>query len=116
MGLGFSIGFNPQEKLIKTELEVNVRTNPEEEKQQATARFKIAFLFSVDDFDDLVHADGKEIRVSDELILALTSITHSTSRGILLTRLQGTVFKSFILPVVSPSEILNPQNNVKRED
>ncbi|MNY64312.1 hypothetical protein D3C86_2014030 [compost metagenome] len=37
---------------------------------------------------------------------ALASITYSTSRGILMTRFQGTVLSDFILPVIDPNSLL----------
>jgi hypothetical protein len=38
---------------------------------------------------------------------ALSAITYSTARGILLTRLQGTAFQDFILPIINPNNLLN---------
>ena len=37
---------------------------------------------------------------------ALSSITYSTARGVLLTRLQGTALQNFVLPVINPNKLL----------
>jgi hypothetical protein len=105
--LSFEMGFNIEEKLVKYELEVGLHTEFEESEHQATGKFKLAFIFGLDNFDDLVHGDGDGVEVSDELAFALTSIAYSTTRGILLTRFQGTIFREFILPVISPSDLLS---------
>ena len=39
LGLGFSIGFNPDKKLVKTELEVSIRTDPEEYERAVQAAY-----------------------------------------------------------------------------
>ena len=46
------------------------------------------------------------ITVHPALGNALASITYSTSRGILMTRFQGTVLSDFILPVINPNDLL----------
>jgi hypothetical protein len=42
---------------------------------------------------------------------ALASITYSTSRGILMTRFQGTALSDFILPVINPNNLLEKGSN-----
>ena len=108
--LGFDMGFAPNDKMIKAELEVNLSTDIAH-SVQATGKFKLAFLYHIENFSELVHLDdnGGEAEVSEELALAIASITYSTTRGILLARFQGTVFREFILPVISPIRILEPQ-------
>lgn len=107
--LGFNLGFDVDEKMVKAELEVNLSTELEDSEYQATGKFKLVFLYSLDNFDDLIHFDGTGVEVSDELAIAVASISYSTTRGVLLTRFQGTIFREFILPVISPLKILNPQ-------
>jgi hypothetical protein len=107
--LGFTLGFNPEDQMAKAELEVNLSTALENAASQATAKFRLAFIYSLDNFDDLIHLDNTKVEVSDELAIAIASISYSTARGILLTRFQGTLFREFILPVISPLKILNAQ-------
>lgn len=107
--LGFTLGFNPEDQMAKAELEVNLSTALEDAVSQATAKFKLAFIYSLDNFDDLIHLDNTRVEVSDELAIAIASISYSTARGILLTRFQGTLFREFILPVISPLKILSAE-------
>lgn len=112
---GYGISFSINEKIVKTDLEINLSTDLEESGHQAKGKFNLAFLFSVDNFDDLVRLNGKDLEVSDELAIALTSISYSTARGVLLTRFQGTIFREFILPVISPGDILSKLDSTAEE-
>jgi hypothetical protein len=104
--LGFEAGFNPDEKLAKVELEIRVSTAFEKDPQ-AHARFRLAFLFGVENMEELIEVKkDQSIEVSDQLAFALANISYSTTRGILLARFQGTAFRNFILPIISPKEIL----------
>ncbi|GAO27720.1 hypothetical protein JCM15548_14569 [Geofilum rubicundum JCM 15548] len=38
---------------------------------------------------------------------ALSSVTYSTSRGILLTKMQGTALQNFVLPIINPNKLLH---------
>lgn len=105
--LGFNFGFNPDEKLVKLEFEVGLSSNIENIERQATCNFKLAFVFSIENLKELVHIEGDVIDGSEDMAFALSAIAYSTTRGILLTRLQGTIFRDFILPVISPSDLLN---------
>jgi hypothetical protein len=110
-GLHFNVGFtldiSPQDQKVKAELEVNLSTALENAASQATARFRLAFIYSLENFDELIHWDNTGVEVSNELAIEIASISYSTARGILLTHFQGTLFGEFILPVVSPIDILN---------
>jgi hypothetical protein len=76
------------------------------EAQEATCFYHFVFLFDIDDLKD--HATNMEDGSTDcnpYLSNAIASITYSTSRGILLSRFQGTVMKDFILPVIDPNSL-----------
>ncbi|MCB9282927.1 MAG: hypothetical protein H6563_02550 [Lewinellaceae bacterium] len=104
--LGFSAGFNLEQKKAKVELEIRVSTTFEKEPQ-AHGRFRIAYLFGVDNLEELVEIKkDKSIQVSENLGLALANISYSTARGILFSRFQATAFRNFILPIISPKAIL----------
>ncbi|MGC4129729.1 MAG: hypothetical protein QM564_09275 [Bergeyella sp.] len=63
---------------------------------------KFVFIFHCENFEELTQKIEDEIQVNSNLGLAISAITHSTARGILLIKLSDTVFKDFILPVVKP--------------
>jgi hypothetical protein len=64
---------------------------------------------------DLVKIIDKteQLEVNNGLANALASMTYSTSRGVLLTRLQRTALEAFILPVIDPNELLNGKEKKK---
>lgn len=107
--LGYFNGFNLDEKLVKTELEIRISSITEEQELPlATGSFRLAFLFHVDNLEELVRV-GDQLEVNGSLGNAVASISYSTARGILLTRFQGTILKDFILPVIDPNVLLEPE-------
>ena len=103
------LGFNLAKKLVKADFLIEIKTESiGGNKQEASSIFHLVFIFKVDNLDELAVADkNRTIKLEPHLGNALSSITYSTSRGILLTRLQGTAFNNFILPVINPNKLLH---------
>lgn len=103
----FALGFNLNEKLVKADFSVNVQTKSKAEVDEAIGAFKFVYIFFVENIEELAILEkDNTITLHEALGNSLSSITYSTSRGILMTRFQGTVLKDFILPVINPNELL----------
>lgn len=102
------LGFNLEEKLIKSSILLNVQTDSEGKNDpEATSTFKLQFLYRYEHLDEMAIPDDKgKVDLHPHLGNAISSITYSTSRGILMTRYQGTSFRNFILPVMNPNDLL----------
>ena len=103
----FELGFNIPDKLIKADFSINVETNSEiEGTEEATGAFSLVYVFHVDNMEELTKLEeDKTVTISAALGNALAAITYSTSRGILMTRFQGTALSNFILPVINPNKL-----------
>lgn len=100
-------GINLEEELIKADFIINLSTHSEV-PNEAVCSYHFVFLFNVEGLSD--HVQMNEDGVADwnpYLANAIASITYSTSRGILMSRFQGTVMKDFILPVIDPNVLLS---------
>jgi hypothetical protein len=104
----FELGFNLEDKLARTDFSVNVETKSNGDTiEEAVGNFSFVYVFYVDNIEELTTVEKDEIiTVHPALGNALASITYSTSRGILMTRFQGTVLSDFILPVINPNDLL----------
>jgi hypothetical protein len=106
------LGFNQQENLVKADFTFDVSTISEENATpEARAVYQFAFIFQVENLDELVKSDDSGLTVNSNLGNAIASITYSTSRGILWSRFQGTVMENFILPVIDPNILLKKKND-----
>lgn len=113
--LDFDMGFNQEKKFVKADLKINILTHSKGQVfTEARSEFHIVFVYHVENFDELLTIDSaaKNVNVDAGLANAIASITYSTSRGILLTRLQGTAMKDFKLPVISPNSLIK-QGTIK---
>jgi hypothetical protein len=110
--LNFELGFNIPDKLIKVEFSVNIETKSEKEDgEEAIGAFSFVYVFHIENIEDLTKVEDDEtVAVHPILGNTLASITYSTSRGILMTRFQGTALSNFILPVIDPNKLLQEKN------
>jgi hypothetical protein len=104
----FEMAFNLPDKLVKADFLVNVETKSEKEnKEEAIGNFSFVFVFHVDNIEELTKLEqDNTVNINPALGNALAAITYSTSRGILMTRFQGTALNNFILPVINPNKLI----------
>jgi len=107
--MGFDLGFNLEDKLVKADFKLEVTTKSGGENiEEAKGSFHFVYVFHVENLEELAIPDKNyRIELNGGLGNALASITYSTTRGILLTRLKGTALENFILPVIDPNKLLN---------
>jgi hypothetical protein len=109
VNLELKFGYNLEDKIAKAliSIEVTAASNGIE-KENAKLNYSLSFLYKVENMEELVfESKGGELKVDSALANALASVTYSTSRGILMTRLQGTAFQSFILPIINPNTLIS---------
>ncbi|GGD17659.1 hypothetical protein [Flavobacterium orientale] len=106
--VNFELGFNVPDKLIKADFSVNVETKSlKEDTEEAIGAFSFVYVFHVENIEELAKVEqDNTVTVSPALGNALASITYSTTRGILMTRFQGTALSGFILPVINPNKLI----------
>jgi len=108
--VGFDVGFNIEQKLIKADLQIkiDVKNRDENAEEKASGFFQFLYVYRVDNLVDLVEEspDKKSLLIHHNLANAVSSISYSTSRGVLLTRFQGTILSDFILPVMDPNKLI----------
>lgn len=103
----YGSGVNLEENLIKSDFTISVTTKSEGNANEATGSYQFVFIYFVENLSEhvMIMPDAV-VDWNPYLANAIASITYSTSRGILLSRFQGTVMKDFILPVVDPNALL----------
>ncbi|NUO03352.1 MAG: hypothetical protein HUU01_22300 [Saprospiraceae bacterium] len=107
LSFGFNLGFNLDDKLVKAEFRCEISAR-DKQAESAEGQFYIVFIYYIENLQELAILDKEnKIALYGGLGNALASITYSTSRGILMTRLQDTAFQGFILPVINPNELLD---------
>lgn len=102
-------GFNLADKLVKTDFTIEIKTESKgENTSEAIGNFHLIYIFYIENLGVLAKPDKNSlIELHPALGNALSSITYSTSRGILLSRLQGTALQNFTLPVINPNKLLH---------
>lgn len=100
--------FNLDDKLAKADFTVSIKTESKGENEgEATGNFHLVFIYKIENLEELaIPEKGKKLNLNPSLANALSSVTYSTARGILLTRLQGTALQNFVLPIIDPNELL----------
>ena len=103
------LSFNLDDKLAKADFTVNVKTDSKgENESEATGNFHLIFIYRIENLEELtILKKNKRLNLNPGLAKALSSVTYSTSRGILITRLQGTALQNFVLPIINPNKLLH---------
>ncbi|MCX6250826.1 MAG: hypothetical protein NTX61_08745 [Bacteroidetes bacterium] len=102
------LAFNLEEKLVKVDFTVEITTESKGlNSKETSGSFHLVFIYRVMNLEELAKP-GKNnmIELHPDLGNALSSVTYSTSRGILMTRMQGTALQNFILPIINPNKLL----------
>jgi hypothetical protein len=106
--VNYELGFNREQRLARANFMVTVHTDDKDANtSEASTSFEFVFLYEIENLEELIeeNVNNQNIIIDFGLSNALASITYSTARGILMSRLQGTVFSNFILPVISPNSL-----------
>lgn len=103
------LSFNLDKKLAKADFSVSISTDSKGQNEtEATGVFHLIFTYLIENLAALAIPDEtKRLSLNLGLANALSSVTYSTSRGILLTKLQGTALQNFILPIINANKLLN---------
>ncbi|WP_163379449.1 hypothetical protein [Cyclobacterium sp. SYSU L10401] len=105
--VNLDLNFDETNKVVLAKLDFTISTKSSKEVTEAKGEFEMLFAFHVENLEELIERDEKDVLVVDAgLSNAIASVSYSTSRGILLTRFQGTALSGFILPIVNPNELL----------
>ena len=105
--ISFDMAFNLEEKLVKADFNVEIKTKSGQgQDEEASGLFSFVFIYEIENINELTIEKQDKIEIRGGLGNALASITYSTSRGILMTRFQGTELENFILPVIDPNSLL----------
>ncbi len=96
--MDFDLGFNLEDKLIKADFKLSIVSKSDTTNfEEATGEFLFTFIFNVENLNELASVNKKKhITLDGKLGNAIASITYSTTRGILFTRLKGTSLEGFI--------------------
>ena len=108
------LSFNLVDKLAKADFTVSVKTDSKgENESEATGSFHLIFIYRIENLEELAILEkNKRLRSNPGFANALSSVTYSTSRGIFLTRLQGTALQNFILPIINHNKLLRTYKTV----
>lgn len=105
------LGFNLKDKLARADFYIDINTESKgKNENEATAHFHLVFIYHIEQLDELITPlRGKRVKAEAALGNALSAVTYSTSRGILISRLQGTALQQFILPIINPNALLGAE-------
>lgn len=104
LGFNFNISFassiEPSKKIIAFDILVDIYTEKELLNKVSELASRIEYMIM--NFDDLIKNINNQLVIPDQLMIMLTSISLSTTRGILAAKLEGSALEGVHLPVIDP--------------
>lgn len=106
------LSFNLEDKLAKADFTISIETDSKgENEREATGNFHMIFIYRIQNLEELaIPEENNRLILNSGLANALSSVTYSTSRGILLTKHSGTALQNFILPIINPNKLLHTKD------
>ncbi len=105
---GYEMSFNLEEKLMRSDLKITLTIKNEQLTELSEAFFQILFLYKVENIEQLIWKEDKNYITDDLLSSSIAAISYSTARGVIRNYLTDTSFQEFVLPIISPSILLEP--------
>jgi hypothetical protein len=105
----FDMAFNFEDCMVKADIIVTVNSVSEKDtnEEDSSAIFHLVYIFHVENFKELaIIVKDNILDLKGGLANSLASIVYSTTRGILISRFQGTALADFILPVIDPNILI----------
>lgn len=110
--------FYPNEKSFKFILSVYITAVSDNNLQLgAKGEYNIEYILRVENIDDYIMKSDRSsaIVLHNILLHTLLSIVYSTSRGIVLSRTQGTSIDGVVLPVIDTNTLLRQLQERQRQ-
>lgn len=109
--LSYELRFNDIEKIVKLDMTISLRTKSKKKPikiQKTSGEFTFGFLFGILHYDDFIKLDNEGEHIIDKhLEYNLVGVSYGTSRGLLLSRINGTIYRDTILPIMMPEDLVN---------
>jgi hypothetical protein len=103
------IGFNYDQQLVRLKLNILLQgKNDKKELVKIKGEFGIEFVFQVENFKELTKEENGSYEISSSLVMTLSSLAYSTSRGIVFQETQSTIIRGVLLPVIDPAVLYSP--------
>jgi hypothetical protein len=105
-----TLSFDISEELAKADFKATIKSESKIlNQEESIGNFHFLFIYKIENLEKLAVSGKKErLEVNSSLSNALSSITYSTARGILISRLQRTGLENFILPVINTNSLVVP--------
>lgn len=104
------------ENLARIVISFNIKAfEKDEQPLNVSGRFSIEYIYRIHNLNEFILPESQEEQPIFHSVLTsnLLAIAFSTSRGIILTRCNGTVLQGAILPIISPKSIVENDESLK---
>lgn len=95
------LSYNLEKELIRSQYTISITTESDN-KVEAKKDFDFVFIFRYHPIEEVYSEEDEQTKVSEQLGISITAITHSTVRGVLIVKLQDDIFGQYVLPIVKP--------------
>lgn len=88
---------NNEKKVVVVVCTVSIYS---ENKDKHYGHLKAGYIFQVENFNEFIDTETKELKFPTDFLTALNSITISSTRGLLFSFFRGTYLHNAILPII----------------
>jgi hypothetical protein len=100
------IKLNNEQKLVLVIISIDLF---EQEKTIKLGGISTSCIFEVLDYNMYVDLKNNKVNFPNDFIIAINSISLSTTRGILFSQFRGTYLHNAVLPLIDPKSFITPK-------
>lgn len=100
--------FNLEKKLILVLCSVTIRG---ESNEIHYGKFRASCIYEVPDLQKLYNEQTRKLDLPESLVIALNSVSISTTRGMMFSYYRGTFLHQAVLPIVDPKSFVVPEES-----
>jgi hypothetical protein len=84
-----------------------------ENKEQLLGQVTTSCIYEIAQMDELYNKETKELKLPDDFVVTLNSISLSTTRGLMFSFFRGTYLHNAVLPIIDPKSLGVGKKKVK---
>lgn len=110
--VSFKFNKHKEKKKIKLDYEIVISAEPDDSDKKASFQIKISFMYNLEKIQESYETatdDGK-LLIDIGMASTLIGIGYSTTRGLIVSFLQGTYFDGYLLPVIDIRNLIDAHN------
>lgn len=98
-----TVTLNDEQKIIRSELSINLFEIEDANTKSPLAELALITVLVLENFGEIVLRESDQLNVPNALLAFINNLVVNNARGVLVAKLENTIYSNAILPLVPPN-------------